>query len=625
MNRRLPLLLLVLLSTCATFAQAQMKHAAVSAALNRSALQPGQDAVVAVVLDIKPGFHSQSHTPKDPDLIALTLKVEKTPGAALGEIVYPPGQEEQSPALGALNIYTGKVIVYVPVKVTDDAKPGPLTLKGTIRYQICDDKACFAPESKPWSVETKVVGKGEAIEAASPELFKDYKPTAGATTRPATTTAPVKQGATAPNSAGPPPVKVDDTNGNRGLISALGFAFLAGILFNVVPCVLPMLPIKVLGFAEIAKHDRGKTVALASVFAAGIISVFAVLAVLILVLKKITWGQQFSNPYFAWGMVIVLLLLSLWLFGLLNVNLPSTVYAFQPSHETYFGNYLLGILTAILSTPCTGPLFPPVMFWAQSQPVLIGVWAMIMVGVGMAFPYVMLSAYPEAARKFPRTGAWADLFKQMLGFMLLAFTAFFAAGRFTTPAGQWWAVVPVAAMAAFYLLARTVQLSKEARPVGISSFIAVGIVTASVLVACRFSGVFDPRPVGTSNTAAVTWVPYSDETLDAARKAGRIVLVKFTANWCLNCQYVEATVYHDETAIKSLRDHGVVTLKADLTKDDAPGWSRLRELTATGGIPLTAIYVPGYDKPIQISSVYTTETLVKTLDQLGQIKTALAQ
>src|SRR5207302_215571 len=133
-------------------------------------------------------------------------------------------------------------------------------------------------------------------------------------------------------------------------------------------------------------------------------------------------------------------------------------------------------------------------------------------------------------RRFPRTGAWADLFKQMLGFMLLGFTAFFAAGRFTTPAGQWWSVVPVAVMAAFYLLARTVQLSKEARPVGISSLIAVGIVTASVLVACRFSGVFDPRPAGGGTGPTVKWVAYSDPTLEAARQAGKIVLVKFTAN-----------------------------------------------------------------------------------------------
>jgi thiol:disulfide interchange protein DsbD len=271
------------------------------------------------------------------------------------------------------------------------------------------------------------------------------------------------------------------------------------------------------------------------------------------------------------------------------------------------------------------------MAWAATKPPAVGVATMMTVGVGMAFPDVLLSAFPEAARKFPRVGPWSELFKQMLGFVLLAFTVFFAAGRFTHPAGQWWAAVPVAVMAALYLMARTVQLTKEARPVAISSLLAVSIVTASVLVACRFSGVFDPPAAaggpagGGAGAVGIEWAPYSDSQLESARKAGKIVLIKFTANWCLNCQYVEATVYHDAKAIDALRRHDVAMLKADLTTDDAPRWSRLREITPTGGIPLTAIYPPGYDKPVQISSVYTTETLVKTLDQLGATRSQVAQ
>src|SRR5258706_8652875 len=192
MHRLLVSLLIGLV--CAFGAQAQVKHATVLAALNRSALQPGQDAVVAVVLDIKPGFHSQSHTPKDPDLVALVLKTEKADGVTFGETVYPLGREENFPALGLLSIYSGKVIVYVPVKAAEDAKPGPLTLKGTLHYQICNDNSCFAPETTPWSVETKVVGKGEATEAAAAELFKDFKPAAVAATR-STTTAPATKSA----------------------------------------------------------------------------------------------------------------------------------------------------------------------------------------------------------------------------------------------------------------------------------------------------------------------------------------------------------------------------------------------------------------------------------------------
>ncbi len=474
---------------------------------------------------------------------------------------------------------------------------------------MCDDATCYPPADAKFTLDTQILAAGEAAQPANADLFKDYKP--GPSTQPATRS----------NTSLPPLLMIDDARPTWGVGLALGAAFLAGILFNVVPCVLPMLPIKVLGFAAVAENDRGKTVLLASAFGMGIVTVFAALSLLILVFKTITWGQQFSNPWFLWGMVLILLLLSFWLFGILNVNLPPTLYSFQPSHDTYTGNYLLGILTAVLSTPCTGPLFPPLLVWAQSVPTWIGVPAMMTVGVGMAFPYIFLSCFPELARRFPRTGPWADLFKQMLGFILLAFTVFFAAGRFTSPAGQWWAAVPVAVMAALYLMARTVQLSKDARPVAISSVLSVAIVTASVLVACRFSNVFD-APTN-QNVPAVNWVHYSDSSIDAARKANKIVLVKFTANWCLNCQYIEATVYHDSNALAALRKFDVVTVKADLTDEDAPGWPRLRQLNSTGGIPLTAIYVPGYDKPIQIASVYTTDRLIDTLKK-ASAATAIA-
>jgi thiol:disulfide interchange protein len=519
----------------------------------------------------------------------------------------------------------------VPVKVAEAAAPGPLMIKGTIRYQICDDRgSCFAPQTTPWSVETTVVMAGEPTSAIAAELFKDYKalpqppgPVPPPPSRVAKPTPSTTQAASAGtgNASAAPPVSVDSTAPTWNVFIALGVAFGAGILFNIVPCVLPMLPIKVLGFAEISQHQRGKTVLFASVFGLGIVTVFTVLAVLILVLKKLTWGQQFSNPWFAWGMVLLMLVLSLWLFGVLNFNLPSGAYAFTPRHDTYFGNYLWGILTAIFSTPCTGPLFPPLMLWASGQPVGLGVSAMMMVGVGMASPYIALSAFPEAARKFPRVGPWAELFKQMLGFVLLGFTANFAAGRFTSsPAIQWWAVVPVAVMAGLYLMARTVQLSKEAQAVAISSLISVGAVTATVLIACRFSGVFDAKPAG--GAGAVNWVPYSEATVDAARKAGKIVLLKFTASWCWNCHLIEGSVYHDAEALAALREHDVVAIKVDLSDDDAPGWKHLRALVPTGGIPLTAIYAPGYEKPVLLTDLYKTATLTKTLDQLDAVRTA---
>jgi thiol:disulfide interchange protein DsbD len=276
------------------------------------------------------------------------------------------------------------------------------------------------------------------------------------------------------------------------------------------------------------------------------------------------------------------------------------------------GNFEWGALTALLSTPCTGPLFPPLMLWAQAQPVALGVSAVMIVGVGMAFPYILLSAFPDVARRFPRVGPWAELFKQMMGFLLVGAAVFFAAGRFVTGATLYWTLVPVAVVAGVYLLVRTIRNGAHARGIAIASVIATLMITSTVAWAATF-------------VSTIKWQPYSDELVDGARRDGKIVLVKFTANWCLNCQYIERTVFHDKATAAAIDRHGVVTVKADLTAEDAPGWPRLKTLSATGGIPLTAIYVPGHEKPVVIDSVYTSGTLVRTLDQVGGRKLAAAQ
>jgi len=454
-------------------------------------------AVAAVVLNIKYGFHSQSHMPLQEGLSALEVKVNPTPLATTQPIIYPPGKVEKLRS-GEASIYTGKVIVYIPFKVPADAKEGPFALSGTIDYQICDDDNCFLPTQQTWSVTSKVVAADAAVTPNRPDIFDGYATAA----------------ALPPPVAQPTTVVSNDPFG--GVWVALGAAFVAGILFNIVPCVLPVLPIKVMGFAEVAQHNRGKTIILASVFGLGIVAVFAALAILILVLHKFTWGQQFSNPWFVWGIVILLAGMAAWMFGWLNFDLPGGVYSFSPRHDTYVGNFELGVLTAILSTPCTGPLFPPLMLWAQSQPVSIGLPAVMMVGVGMAFPYVLLSAFPEVARKFPRVGPWAELFKQMMGFMLLGAAVFFAAGRFLHGAALYWALVPVAAGAGIFLLVKTIQNGAHVRGIVISSLLAVSIFGGTTAMAVTF-------------ISPVPWQAYSDATIDEARPK-QIVLVKFTAN-----------------------------------------------------------------------------------------------
>lgn len=618
MLHRLSLILIASLAWFAGSVRAQLPDfrtlkneplAKVESAINTTALKPGGRGVLAVVLDIKPGYHAQSSKPLDENLIALAVTTEKNETVEFGVPVYPPGKIETYPALGKLSVYDGRVIVYVPFSVKADAKEGPVKLAGEITYQICDDKACYPPESPKFSMETRVVGASEEVEPNRPELFEGYHespPPPGPVRDKTATTMP-----TTTSTSQPPPVIVQERNWSAPLW--FGAAFLAGLIFNLMPCVLPVMPIKAAGFYEVAQHRRSQSILLGAIFSAGVIAFFTVLAVLILVLKTLTWSELFSNPGFVWAIVVVLVAMAAGMFGAFTFNLPAGVHRFTPRHDTYAGNFLFGIFTAVLSTPCTAPLFPALMAWAYYQPPTVGVPAMMMVGVGMAFPYFVLSAFPGLARNFPRSGPWAELVKQMMGFLLLVAAAYFAGSITLKYPDFWWPVVAVVAVASLYLVARTVQITDSASAVAFSSVLAVAILGFALYLAVPASGLLGGSGAGVKEN----WQPYSTEAFDAARGQGRVVLVKFTANWCLNCQLIEQTVFSDAEVWEAMRKRGVVALKADFTRPNPEAKKLLLQLNPTGGIPVTAIYAPAWEGPVVFESVYTSSTLLDALSKAG--------
>ncbi|MDQ3439733.1 MAG: thioredoxin family protein [Planctomycetota bacterium] len=603
-------------------ASAQPKpRAKLSTVLNATALTPGESAALAVVVDVDPGHHAQSRTPLTDNLIPFDVKLDANPAITVGEPIYPTAViHDYGVPLGKLSVYEGKVIVYIPIAVKPDAQPGPLKLTGGAAYQICDDKVCYKPERPKFAIDTKVISAGEAVQPNQPDLFATYKaPGANPSTAPASS--PATAPTTVPIAANPSTAPADPSSASPVVsaadepeftpLTAFGMALLAGLLFNVMPCVLPVLPLKAAAFHRAAEHHRSRSIVLGLAFSVGIIAVFAVLAVLVLVLRVISWGSLFSNPWFVWGIVILLLICAASMFDVFTFQLPTALYSVDPRQDTVGGNFVFGAFTAILATPCTAPLLPPLLLWASTQPVYVGVPAMLLVGVGMALPYLILSATPELARKFPQTGPWSELFKQMMGFMLLAAAAYFGGGRLIHGPGFWWVVVVVVAVAALYLMARTVQLTDRARPVGISAALAVVMLGGSLWWTARITGLTQPAVT----VAGAKFEPYSDASFQQLRDSGKPVLIKFTANWCATCQVIEGTVFRDAQVWEELKSRNFATLKVDLTDEDAPGSELLLKLNPAGGIPLTAIYTPGNDKPLVLGSVYRSHELLAALNK----------
>jgi thiol:disulfide interchange protein DsbD len=365
-----------------------------------------------------------------------------------------------------------------------------------------------------------------------------------------------------------------------------------------------VLPLKAIGFYEVSRHNRAKCLLLGLVFSAGLITTFAVLALLVVVLKVVAWGEIFGQAWFAAVIVAVLLLMAAGTFGAFSVALPQSVYYFTPRHDTLLGNFLFGILTAVLSTPCTFGMFLGLLLWATTQPAFIGTLLLMTVGAGMALPYLLLSAVPELARRFPRSGPWSEIVKQMMGFLLLATAVYFArrfAQGWLSDQTLWWVLFAVVAAAALFLVVRTIQLAGRPGAILASVVVALLILGLSLAVTLRLTYV------------PIDWQPYTPQSLAAARAAKQTVLVKFTASWCGNCQALEATVFIDKQIVQAVRQKNILMLKADVTDSHAPGWSLLKELNPAGGIPYTLIYTPGQPAPRPLAGIYTAQDLLSVL------------
>ena len=216
--------------------------------------------------------------------------------------------------------------------------------------------------------------------------------------------------------------------GSNATILIMFLAFIAGILMNFTPCVLPVVPLKILSLQAHAKDPR-KCFYLGLVFGLGIVAVFGVLAILLAGLitgiEKMNWGEWFQYWWLNAIFALVIGVMGAGMLGLFAIRLPQFLYMFNPQGDSTSGSFLMGVFAALLATPCTGPLLAGALVWAATQPAAVAFSAILLMGVGMAFPYVLLTAKPAWLDRLPRTGPGSELIKQVMGLLLIAVSVYF--------------------------------------------------------------------------------------------------------------------------------------------------------------------------------------------------------
>jgi len=328
-------------------------------------------------------------------------------------------------------------------------------------------------------------------------------------------------------------------------------AFMGGLILNLMPCVLPVLSIKVLHL--IARHPDKKIARRhALTYMLGVLVSVWVLALLLFILKSAGqfagWGFQFQSPVFVLIVAVILFILALNLFGVFEISIPM-VSGLSTSQGGYQSSFFSGVLTSVVASSCTAPFMGTALTVAIGQPGIVGLGIFTFLGIGLAFPFVLLSVFPALLSFVPKPGAWMIFLKRILGGILLGCVIWLL----------WvWAVQT-------RLLKPSVELD---------------------------------------------WQKYSSSAVAQARQAGHGVFIDFTAGWCINCQVNDRLVLQNPEVIKAFKDEGISAFKADWTRYD-PDITRALSSLGRDSVPVYVYYPPGADTPIILPQIITPKMVLE--------------
>jgi thiol:disulfide interchange protein DsbD len=386
--------------------------------------------------------------------------------------------------------------------------------------------------------------------------------------------------------------------GHLGLGTALFFAFLAGLILNLMPCVLPVLSLKIL---SLVKHHAGPArTAHTLAYTGGVLVCFWAFAALIAVLQasgaSLGWGFHLQQPLVVAGLTLLMVGLTLNFWGVFELGSSLTRLGGAGKAERPWASFATGALAVIVATPCTVPFMGGAMAYALTQSVAQSVAVFTALGLGMAAPFLVVATFPKLLKFLPKPGAWMVTFKHALGWPMLA-TALWLAFVYNSLTGQ---------VATFALLSLALLLALGLWLYGQKGSLLRGLAVAMVVLFGLWSLHHLNRPTSS------TWQPWSTAAVAQAQAENRPVFIDFTADWCLTCKVTEATVLNTAAAQDVFAKHNVVLLRGDWTRQDA---AITAELAKHGrkGVPLYLLYRPNQAEPEVLPQLLTVGLLAEKL------------
>lgn len=570
--------------------------------LSKSVVKAGDTVDIVITGSPDASFYLYKYDPNDPVTLNRTLIVLKQKGGLkAGTPIGNKSIKSKVLAGEKIEYYEGEVEWRIPLTISAEVVPNTYPIVGLVGYQACNESLCDQPRGLEWRAEL-TISSAESNSEPSVAVLKpvSYESIAQLSNRSGWIDAAKTHALT-----------LSATE----ILAKFCLAMLGGLILNVMPCVLPVIGLKILGFVSEAAGDRRTASKLTLVYASGIIVLILGLGVLSVVVRGITgeaygWGQQFGSLTFRIITTSFMFALALSFLGVWEIPIPgfamSKTSTELSSREGYVGAFSKGLITTILATPCSAPFLGGVFLVALNQPVWVVLLIFLGVGLGMALPYLILAAQPQLLSFIPKPGDWMVTFKEFLAFPMLLAVVMFVNGF-----GGDDKIAMMAALIfvwfACWMIGRVpiwVDFGAKMRTWGIAIIVAVVGAWGSFFVM---------QP----NQYRLDWKPYDETALNQAVAGGKTVLIDFTAEWCQNCKLNLNTALETRNVKALVEKNDVIVMEADMTDYPAHIKEKLIKLDSIS-IPVLAIYKPGdTENPIVLRDTLLEAQVLEALNQAG--------
>ncbi len=568
----------------------------------------GGKSEIALVVELEPGYHIWHRDPGGVEgLIPTRVYIETPSGFDMpaDERSWSTPETKTMEYLGEVNQHRDRLVVRQPFEITDKLfEPGAQKLRVLVEYQACnDDGQCFPPVTAQGFATFDVVAADEPAVANATTLASNVF---GPTDEPTASDSPT---ATATTSIG-----------FVRLLNILGLAFLGGLILNIMPCVLPVVSLKIFGFVSQAGEQRGRIFALGLTYGAGILASFLVIAAIMIGPQLATdgggelrnWGALLQNTNFLLILCGVLVFFGLSMLGVFEITLPgaaTSAAGAAASKEGFGGAFFNGLLTTALATPCVGPFLGPALGLMLTLPIPLQLLSIMTIGVGLAFPYVLLTAFPAWLKFMPKPGNWMVVFKQAVGFVILAVPIWLLA----VVGKQAGIDMVIGALVFLFAIGFAAWLLGQTGhgPVGRAA------TTWIIAIALVGGGWYFGTGLGVKDPDAIQWQQWAPGKAEQLAAEGYTVYVDYTADWCLTCKANLYGVLETDAVRSTLRDLNVYPIYADFTSFDEQMQAEIQK-HGRNGVPLNVIFPAGKpDEPIVLPEILTQGLVKEQLAAAG--------